>query len=896
MAFGDHVKVKLGLDSKGFNQGLSSAQAKAQKFGASFKSGFVGAIGTAIIARASQQIIDFGASIGDLADRVGVSAEFLQKMQFSAEQNGSSVEQANKAVMRLAKSIGDAKDGLSTAVKAFDRAGVTFKKTDGTLKSIEEVAFDLADGMKNMTDDGERVKVAFDLMGRSGLAMTQFMNGGSEAMKEFGDRAERLGFILSNDNVRALQDASGELEKLGRQTKVFGAKILPPLFEGFKKFVAIIQKGIDVLKPYGSTLLQVGKALATYWATAKLIGAGKIFVGGILLAIGAVKKLTGAVVSLNLATTKNPLGALLAVGVLLYPIIDKIFFSTQRVAKALAEMEKKKISQLNDQIEELNKSTLSAMDQLRLINEEIDELTEKPAPDYKAQTNELKAQANSLKEIIAQEEKRGRESANILEIEKKHLQSLKEQEQSGVQNLELSKKIAYSEKFISELSNDIETSKLGSAQANRDLLKTNQDLEDSQRKLANEEFARANGLEKLLENRKQEEVQLERALAKTKAIREGGLAQLEVLERQFDIEDKIASLLKDKEMSLEDARILATRLVDATTEEKRVLKEVNDLQEKAKNLQEEQKKEVEEKIKKLKEEQGLHQQNQAIVDQQLQVLKLRANGQNELANLLQKRIDNEEALLKIQQNQGLELGNAVKQQKEQIALNAKIKANEIDKAKNDLQNAQVKDLAGKKVGDGANREEKKRIRAAKAVEGLEKRIALLKGKGKLGQIDQAQLERLKEVLKQKMGIVLDEQAKKEIAKLDQQKLDLKKDFDQQMKAIDLARAKIEKDKADLKAQAEQNKGALQKEGDAQAVRLRAILDAGALAIQEAGRASVNAIKNLQAPNVNINNINPRNALNGSVNSGEQKVFVVNQLNQGTQDNILQTLKGYFVNQ
>ena len=349
-------------------------------------------------------------------------------------------------------------------------------------------------------------------------------------------------------------------------------------------------------------------------------------------------------------------------------------------------------------------------------------------------------------------------------------------------------------------------------------------------------------------------------------------------------------------MSLEEAKTLATKLVDATTEEKRVVKEMNDLQEKAKNLQEEQKKEVDEKIKKLKQEQALHQQNQAIVDQQLKVLKLRANGQNELANLLQKRIDNEEALLKIQKNQGLELANAVKQQKEQIALNAKIKANEIDKAKNDLQKAQVKDLAGRKVGGGADREEKKRIRAAKAVEGLERNIAFFQGKGKLNKLDQDRLAKLKEVLKQKMGIVLDDQAKKEMAKLDQQKLDLKNDFDQQMKAIDLARAKIEKDKTDLKAQAEKNKGALQKEGDAQAVRLRAILDAGALAIQEAGRASVNAIQRLQAPNVNVNNINPRNAINANAHSGEQKVFVVNQLNQGTQENILQTLKGYFVNQ
>lgn len=60
MAFGDHVLVKLGLDSKTFNKGLTSAQERARAFGSTFKSSFVGAIGTAVIANASKRIIEFG--------------------------------------------------------------------------------------------------------------------------------------------------------------------------------------------------------------------------------------------------------------------------------------------------------------------------------------------------------------------------------------------------------------------------------------------------------------------------------------------------------------------------------------------------------------------------------------------------------------------------------------------------------------------------------------------------------------------------------------------------------------------------------------------------------------------------------------------------------------------
>jgi hypothetical protein len=893
MAFGDHVKVKLGLDSKGFNQGLSNAQAKAQKFGSSFKSGFVGAIGTAVIARASQQIIDFGASIGDLEDRVGISAEFLQKMQFSAEQNGSSAEQASKAIMRLGKSIGDAKDGLSTAVRAFDRAGVTFNNTDGSLKSIEQVAYDLADGLKAMTDDGERVKVAFDLMGRSGLAMTQFMYGGAESMKAFGERAEKLGFILSNDNVRALQDASGELEKLGRQVKVFGARILPPLFEKFKAFVGFVQEAIKVIKPFGKELMQAGMVIASYWATGKVVAGLKIVAGGFLLIGNAIRKATGAVVALNIASMKNPFGLLVASAVVLYPLIRKITNGTEELQRKLDEVARSRISIVNDKIDDLTKQTASAVTQMQLLKEEMIELQGTPSLPLSEQLSTLRKQRGELEKIIGLKDDEMTYEMRVLEGAQKMLKELKAKQKSGVEDLKLQEEIAKATQFVAELQAGITQRELEQTKAKKELLEIDQESAEVNLKLRNEVEARRKGLQLLLTDQKAEVVELDKANRRTEALRKGGLEQLAVVDRQLKIEAKIRALLKDKKMSLTDAQKLAIDLVDATDEQARVAKEINDLNEQQKIANEEQKRIIEEKIKKLEEERKLHAENQRLVDQSLSVLRLRARGNDDLANLLQSRIDNEKKILEIQKNQGLNLGGAVAQRREELVLLARINALENTKQKEQLIGDAVKFQANRKLGDAVDKTDKNRIRKAKEIERIEKRLEFLKKQGNR----QEAIENLTKRKNKLLELVLDDQTKKQIEALDNKRVELKKEFDAQLKSLELAEKKVREEQAKFDAKREGAVNEIIKEGQNQQRATRAILSAGEKAIRVAGETMAQSLKAVKLnPQNNNAPIQPQNAVASSGVAKTTRVFVENQLSQTTQDKILKTLGGYFVSQ
>ena len=103
MAFTDHVKVMLGLDSRGFNDGLNQAETKIQRFARTMQSRFIGSLGTAAIAATTTKIIDFGAAIGDMSDRLGVSSTFLQELQFAAEQSGIKADAAAVALQRFTR-------------------------------------------------------------------------------------------------------------------------------------------------------------------------------------------------------------------------------------------------------------------------------------------------------------------------------------------------------------------------------------------------------------------------------------------------------------------------------------------------------------------------------------------------------------------------------------------------------------------------------------------------------------------------------------------------------------------------------------------------------------------------------------------------------------------------
>lgn len=144
-----------------------------------------GAFAVDKIATFAKGVIDAADQLQDLADQTGFAATTLSQLGNAATLNGSSTETLNTAVVKFAKSVADANAGLTTQKEAFDALGVSLRNQDGSLKSTEELLFQVSDALANTKDGTTELKIVQDLLGRSASSLYPVLNQGSAVLKSY---------------------------------------------------------------------------------------------------------------------------------------------------------------------------------------------------------------------------------------------------------------------------------------------------------------------------------------------------------------------------------------------------------------------------------------------------------------------------------------------------------------------------------------------------------------------------------------------------------------------------------------------------------------------------------------------------------------------------------------
>ena len=144
------IKAILSVSSKGFNIGMKTATKAVgglvaiTKMAAFAIAGLTAAF-TAIILRQTAYID----RIGKVSKVTGVAAETLQKFGFAAELAGVSVDQAQVALRRFSRRLGEAQRNTGELAPTLRRLGIDVRNADGSFRSAEEVLFDLSDAIAN---------------------------------------------------------------------------------------------------------------------------------------------------------------------------------------------------------------------------------------------------------------------------------------------------------------------------------------------------------------------------------------------------------------------------------------------------------------------------------------------------------------------------------------------------------------------------------------------------------------------------------------------------------------------------------------------------------------------------------------------------------------------------
>jgi hypothetical protein len=192
------------LDATGFQQGLAKAGASLNAFATgqlgSIKGMLAGAFTVGAIGRLATDAISLGGKFDDLSKRTGISAEELQRLDYAAQQNGSSIEAMVGGLQKLAVARQKAlADPGGEAAAAFRDLGV-----DPNLSS-EQAFYRIADAVKNMGAAQNNAASMTALLGRSFGELVPMMMDGGDALQKFADML----VVISNADIKKL-DAIGD--------------------------------------------------------------------------------------------------------------------------------------------------------------------------------------------------------------------------------------------------------------------------------------------------------------------------------------------------------------------------------------------------------------------------------------------------------------------------------------------------------------------------------------------------------------------------------------------------------------------------------------------------------------------------------------------------------------
>ena len=169
--------------------------------------------------------VDFMDKLGKTANKLGIEVEFLQAMRFAAEQTGVKVEALDMGLQRFIRRAAEAAKGTGESKRAFEQLGIQLKDNDGNLRDIRDILFDVADGLENTKDSGERVRLAFKFFDSEGVSLVSTLKEGADGLREFEQQAENLGIIISKQSIAKAEMFADSLNVLKKQLTALTANI-----------------------------------------------------------------------------------------------------------------------------------------------------------------------------------------------------------------------------------------------------------------------------------------------------------------------------------------------------------------------------------------------------------------------------------------------------------------------------------------------------------------------------------------------------------------------------------------------------------------------------------------------------------------------------------------------
>lgn len=181
-----------------------------------------------------------------LSLQTGVSTTDLQAFQYAEDFIGVSSDQLADSLKDLTTKMSDAANGNEETAAKFDQLGVSIYDAQGNLRSSYDVFLDVIDGLGEMSNQAERDALAMSLINESAQQLNPLIEQGSGSLKKYAAEAENVGYILSNDQLKALTDVDEAQNRLLKSqeavSKQISAEYAPYMSDALNQTRELIEK------------------------------------------------------------------------------------------------------------------------------------------------------------------------------------------------------------------------------------------------------------------------------------------------------------------------------------------------------------------------------------------------------------------------------------------------------------------------------------------------------------------------------------------------------------------------------------------------------------------------------------------------------------------------------
>lgn len=200
------LSATLSLDTSKYESGLNGAAGMAKgigsKIGSALKTatlvtGALAAAGAAVtgaFVSAAKKTADYGDKVDKMSQKIGISAEAYQKWDYVMQRAGTSIDSMKMGMKTLSQQAEKNSD-------AFQKLGISQEEVKNS--SQEELFEKTVKGLAGMEQGTERAALASQLLGRAGADMGPLLNGGTEAIEEQMEIAEKYGMVMPDAAIAA---------------------------------------------------------------------------------------------------------------------------------------------------------------------------------------------------------------------------------------------------------------------------------------------------------------------------------------------------------------------------------------------------------------------------------------------------------------------------------------------------------------------------------------------------------------------------------------------------------------------------------------------------------------------------------------------------------------------